>query len=93
MVDNVPVHVRYAPAGKNHALRRAARQWLSFRQWGGDHLAYLGDLRCITFGLKSRQMISAQLRKTPIVIVKGYRPGATKCVCAGKWRSCVVLTV
>lgn len=48
------------------------------------HIAYLGDLSVYHVRLKSGQMISAQLQNAHRHR-KGYRPGATKYVCAGKW--------
>ena len=46
-------------------------------RWGGDTFAYLGDLSVYHVRLKSGQMISASY-KTPIVIVKGYRPAGRR---------------
>ncbi len=50
-----------------------------------------GDTHClsrrsfsVSRRLKSGQMISAQLQNAHRHR-KGYRPGAMKCVCAGKW--------
>ncbi len=51
------------------------------------HIAYLGDLSVYHVRLKSRQMISAQLQ-TPIVIVKGYRPGRRSAFVLGSGQLC-----
>ncbi len=84
VVDNVPVHVALRPEKIMLAEEPPAN---------GCNFAWGGDTHCLsrrsfgllsTFRLKSGQMISAQLQNAHRHIVKGYRPGGPKCVCAGR---------